>query len=196
MTQEEDNVKILMGLAEAYASRYRDPQEHEDLMQEGLLAALEELHRGKDMTLATGAMRKAMNDYKNVSLKPVTIPKSGAVRKLLSALSDPDGVTPQGTTQKALYDALCGSVEEIQPQTLRSSKSSEDILIEKDMVEYIRNNLWVFLKPREAVTLDLIYFEEYDPVDVADALEVTEAAISQYRVQGLKKLRAALEQLK
>ena len=196
MTQEEDNTKILMGLAEAYASRYRDQQEHEDLMQEGLLAALEELHRGKDMTLAVGAMRKAMNDYKNIKLKPVTIPKSGAVRSLLSALSNPEGVTPQGPTERALYDALLGSVEEIQPQTLRSNKSSEDILVDKDLIEYIRNNLWVFLKPREAVTLDLIYFEDYDPVDVAESLEITEAAISQYRVQGLKKLRAALEQLK
>ena len=73
----EDQTEYLMKVASLLASRYKDAQEYQDLYQEGFLAGWETLNEGDDMPIAIGAMRRAMNDYKNITLKPVSVPKSG-----------------------------------------------------------------------------------------------------------------------
>lgn len=185
----------ITSIAKVLARKYNNHQEFDDLVQEGTLVALEVLANGGDSTQAIGAMRKQMFNYINLSMKPVHIPPSGSVSRLLSALKSQDGATPSGTTEVALYEALVASPEGIEPHTLREDKSSEDIVVEKDTVEYIRNNLWVYLTPREAVTLDMIYFEEYTTGEVAKKMGVTHQAVSGWEANGIKKLRGSIEAL-
>jgi len=181
--------------AEMLAKRYKDRQEYEDLFQEGYLAAWESLCLGQDYPTAIGHMRRAMNDYKNITLKPVTVPKSGAVYALLSSIKSSKGVTPQGHTELALYEALIGSVEGIQPATMGLASSTEDDLSEKDLHDYINNQLWRYLTVKEGTTLHLMFFEEYTQKEVAKELGVSQQTVSLSLWAGLDKLNRSLQQV-
>ena len=190
---EQDTVEKLQATASILASRYRDSQEYDDLFQEGFLAGWEALVSGSDVPTAIGAMRRAMNDYKNISLKPVYVPKSGDVRAFLKRLKVADGSHPQGTTERALYEALRGSTEGVQPSTLGTVKSVEDVLVEKDLYEYVTNHLWVFLSPEEATVVQLVCLEDCTQEEASRDLGLSQGTVSKGLASGLKKLKRALE---
>jgi len=93
--------------AKNLARKYRSAQDYPDLYQEGILASLELEHKGvTDPKKIKGAMRRAMNDYKNYKDRIVVIPSSGSSRQakanmvtcntataLQQALSSPYGVS-------------------------------------------------------------------------------------------------------
>jgi len=184
-----------MKVASLLASRYKDTQEYQDLYQEGFLAGWEALGEGADMPLAIGAMRRAMNDYKNITLKPVSVPKSGEVRAFLKRLKDTGGSDPQGNTETALWAALTGFTEGIHPSTLGVSRGTEENLVEKQLYDYITKSLWVFLKPEEAVVIHLVFVEDYTQVEAAKELKMGQGSVSRNLNTGLLKLKRALEQV-
>jgi len=191
----ENQTEYLMKAASLLASRYKDTQEYQDLYQEGFLAGWEALNEGADMPIAIGAMRRAMNDYKNITLKPVSVPKSGEVRGFLKRLKDADGSEPQGSTETALWAALTGSTEGIHPSTLGVSRGTEENLVEKQLYDYITKSLWVFLKPEEAVVIHLVFVEDYTQVEAAKELKMGQGSVSRNLNSGLLKLKRALEQV-
>ena len=153
----DDQTEYLMKAASLLASRYKDTQEYQDLYQEGFLAGWEALREGADMPIAIGEMRSAMRDYMNISLRPVSVPKSGEVRAFLKRLKDADGSEPEGNTETALWAALTGSTEGIQPNTLGTERGVEENLIEKDLYEHLLRMSWLYLNPEEATVMYLIF---------------------------------------
>ncbi len=193
MEISEEAAQNLQTVAGALASRYKDSQEYDDLFQEGFLAGWEALMNGADTFTAIGHMRRAMHDYKNISLKPVHVPKSGDVRAFLKRLKDVDGTHTQGNTEMALYDALRGSTEGVQPSTLGTVRSAEEVVVEKDLYKYITDHLWVFLSPEEAVIVQMVHIDDWTQEEVAQELGVSQGAVSKSLSNGLKKLKRALE---
>jgi len=185
----------VMKVCNILAKRYKDSQEYEDLYQEGFLAAWEALENGADMPNAIGIMRRAMNDYKNITLKPVSIPKSGAVYSLLGAINSGSGVSPQGNTEVALYEALTGSLDTIQPSTKGVVEGSEETYITKELHQYVVDCLWVYLEPQEAAVIHLMYVEDYTQYEVAQELDLPQGTVSKVSRKGMKKLKKALEQV-
>ena len=192
---DNKQTEYLMKVASLLASRYKDTQEYQDLYQEGFLAGWEALSEGADMPIAIGEMRSAMRDYKNITLKPVSIPKSGEVRAFLKRLKDTGGSDPQGNTETTLWAALTGSTEGIHPSTLGVSRGTEENLVEKQLYDYITKSLWVFLKPEEAVVIHLVFVEDYTQVEAAKELKMGQGSVSRAVNSGLFKLKKALEQV-
>ena len=189
-----ESSEYLMKIASLLASRYKDAQEYQDLYQEGFFAGWEALGDGADMPIAIGAMRRAMNDYMNISLKPVSVPKSGEVRAFLKRLKDNGGSDPQGNTETALWAALTGSTEGIQPNTLGTERGVEENLIEKDLYEHLLRMSWLYLNPEEATVMYLIFVEDYNQEEVAEELELGQASVSRYLKKGLTKLKKAFDE--
>ena len=189
-----DQTEYLMKAASLLASRYKDTQEYQDLYQEGFLAGWEALREGADMPIAIGEMRSAMRDYMNISLRPVSVPKSGEVRAFLKRLKDADGSEPQGSTETALWAALTGSTEGIQPNTLGTERGVEENLIEKDLYEHLLRMSWLYLNPEEATVMYLIFVEDYNQEEVAEELELGQASVSRYLKKGLTKLKKTLDE--
>jgi len=190
----EEHSEYLMKAASLLASRYKDTQEYQDLYQEGFLAGWEALSEGADMPIAIGEMRSAMRDYMNISMSPVSVPKSGEVRAFLKRLKDADGSDPQGSTEMALWAALTGSTEGIQPNTLGTERGVEEELIEKDLYEHLLRMSWLYLNPEEAIVMYFIFVEDYNQEEVAEELELGQASVSRYLRKGLAKLKKALDE--
>ncbi len=178
----------LVSIAEVLAGRYRNHQEWEDLKHEGLVAGLESQAKGDEWSKTVGKMRDAMRVYMNIKLRPVSIPSSGAVYALLSDLKSSSSTHPSDRTERALIAALSGSTEVVGDETLGTRESTEDSYERYDTVGYIRNNLWVYLTPKQAVALDLIYFEDYTVGELAQELGVSSGAVSKWKTSGLTKL--------
>jgi len=190
----EEHSEYLMKAASLLASRYKDTQEYQDLYQEGFLAGWEALSEGADMPIAIGEMRSAMRDYMNISMSPVSVPKSGDVRAFLKRLKDADGSDPQGSTEMALWAALTGSTEGIQPNTLGTDRGVEEELIERDLYDQALFVAWLYLEPEEYLVIHLIFVEDYNQEEVAEELELGQASVSRYLRKGLAKLRKALDE--
>ena len=191
-----DTQDDLMKICSVLANRYKDAQEYEDLFQEGFLAGWGALQSGEtDFGVVVGKVRRAMNDYKNITLKPVSIPKSGDTYALLGAINKDQGVTPQGSTQVALYEALTGSTDLVQENTLGVTKGSEHLMVEKETYRYVINNLLVYLEPQEAVVILLVYTQGYTQGEVAQELGLSQGRVSKCLTRGLEKMKKALEQV-
>jgi len=191
---DNPQTEYLMKAASLLASRYKDSQEYQDLYQEGFLAGWKALSEGADMPIAIGEMRSAMRDYMNISMSPVSVPKSGEVRAFLKRLKDADGSDPQGSTEMALWAALTGSTEGIQPNTLGIDRGVEEELIERDLYEHLLRMSWLYLNPEEAIVMYLIFVEDYNQEEVAEELELGQASVSRYLRKGLTKLKKALDE--
>ena len=190
----DNQTEYLMKAASLLASRYKDSQEYQDLYQEGFLAGWEALSEGADMPIAIGEMRSAMRDYMNISMSPVSVPKSGEVRAFLKRLKSADGSDPQGSTEMALWAALTGSTEGIQPNTLGTDRGAEEELIEKDLYDQALFVAWLYLEPEEYLVIHLIFVEGYNQEEVAEELELGQASVSRYLRKGLAKLKKALDE--
>jgi len=190
----DNQTEYLMKAASLLASRYKDSQEYQDLYQEGFLAGWEALSEGADMPIAIGEMRSAMRDYMNISMSPVSVPKSGEVRAFLKRLKSADGSDPQGSTEMALWAALTGSTEGIQPNTLGTERGVEEELIEKDLYDQALFVAWLYLEPEEYLVIHLIFVEDYNQEEVAEELELGQASVSRYLRKGLTKLKKALDE--
>ena len=191
---DEETQELLMKTCSILASRYNDSQEYQDLYQEGFLAGWEAMANGADVPQAIGAMRREMNHYKNFTLKPVSIPKSGETRAFLKRLKDADGSEPQGSTETALWAALTGSTEGIQPNTLGTERGVEENLIEKDLYDQALFVAWLYLEPEEFLVVYLIFVEDYNQEEVAEELELGQASVSRYLKKGLTKLKKTLDE--
>lgn len=119
MTQDD-----LLKVCQLLARKYRSNQELDDLISEGYLAGLESIQQGHPKENTYTIIRKAMHSYYNIKLKPVTMPISGDVLSMVSAIAR--GTVPEdlNTTQMALLVALEGVTDDIKPNTLGYTEMS------------------------------------------------------------------------
>jgi len=184
-------------LAGILAGKYRNKQEYGDLKNEGVLAGLEAMEKGLDWSLVVASMRKAMNGYMNIFLKPVSIPHSGAVYSLVSALKQSDGGDITEYTEASLVAALSGSVEGVDEFAIGyndEEETPEDYYERTEWGRHVKDSFWLYLKPHEAVTLDMLYFEEYTVSEIALSMGVPVSTVYWYRDSGMKKLSKIIKE--
>lgn len=184
-------------LAGILASKYRNQQEYGDLKNEGILAGLEAMDKGLDWSLAVAHMRKAMSGYMNIHLKPVSMPRSGAVYALVSDLKQSHGGEVTDSTEASLVAALSGSVSEVDEYAIGyndEEETPEDYYERTEWGRHVRDSFWLYLKPHEAVTLDMMYFEEYTAKEVAYCMGTDVATVYRYRDAGMRKLSKIIKQ--
>lgn len=182
----EEVMSILKGLA----SRYKNSQEYEDLIHEGLLVALE--HPEEPLFDLVPKIRRAMSAYMTGFRSPVTIPDSGATRSLLSAILGDRVLTPQGHTESALLSALSALSEPIEANTLRTYESSEDLYCSEQLLERVIECMHLYLTKEEREALEGYYLQEKSRPVLAEEMGRSKDTVALRRDSGLRKLKRML----
>jgi len=155
-------------LCQTLARKYKNRQEYDDLVSEGVVACYECKAEGKGHKKDyVGAARRAMNDYINVKTKSMSIPDTWPARTVSHAMSTGEDLNKlegvKGGTLKSLMDAM--SNETVDIEELEASTPDHAIKYEKD---------------------------DYSQETLADELGVDKSTISRREEAMLNKLRQSL----
>lgn len=173
----------VMRLCQSLARRYNDPQEYDDLVSEGLLAAYELIEQGKtDKNLIYSHVQREMNDYYNIKRSIVSVPSSGPVH----SMSKESEV--KTWSDSAIYNALYGDVVAVEDNMLRV-KSSEDVYEQKEWFAHVLTVAVTHLKEEEWKIIKLRYWQDMTQDEVADILETSKMSISRKEKAALEKIR-------
>lgn len=183
-------------LCKSLARRYRNTQQFDDLVSEGVLACYEVLAEGKTAPADfTGAARKAMHDYINVKTKAVSIPtgwNAYAVSKAMASNSEANGVTGMSEeTLLSFVQAMSNATESATDDTAFTADHA--ILFEER--EYHSHVLLVAKKTLSATEmkiLELRYFNDMTQHDVAERMKMNQKLVSRQEISALNKLKRQL----
>lgn len=183
-------------LCKSLARRYRNTQQFDDLVSEGVLACYEALAEGKTAPADfTGAARKAMHDYINVKTKAVSIPtgwNAYAVSKAMLSGSEAEGVTGMSDeTLLSFVQAMSNATESATDDTAFTVDHA--VLFEEK--EYYAHVLSVAKKTLTATEMTIIqmrYFQDMTQDEVADALETNKMWVSRHEKYALDRLKKQL----
>lgn len=183
------NTKDMIRKAKGLASKYKDSQETDDLIQEGLLAGLEASVNTTDDGEIVNAMRRAMNDFYNISLKPVSLPKSGQVRDVLAKVSRETVEEPHWTgTELSIFNALTGEMTPLEGNIPEDKEK-----LEQDLnTDHIMTKAKGILSGREYKVIEGLFMLDKEYRTVAIELGVSKSTVSTDKLQALKKLKGTL----
>jgi RNA polymerase sigma factor (sigma-70 family) len=183
----------LLKICKTLAKRYRNQDQYEDLVSEGLLACYECREGGKNLKADyVGAARRAMNDYINIKSKAVSIPNSWTSRTVSRVMSNDeelkklDGVT--GGTFMALMQAMGNDTETLTPNVAFTKDVAEDYE-EREYNAHVMSVAVTTLDQDEWQVIRLRYYEELTQADVADLMQATQMWVSRTEKRALGKLR-------
>jgi RNA polymerase sigma factor (sigma-70 family) len=183
----------LLKICKTLAKRYRNQDQYEDLVSEGLLACYECREGGKNLKADyVGAARRAMNDYINIKSKAVSIPNSWTSRTVSRVMSNDedlkklDGVT--GGTFMALMQAMGNDTETLTPNVAFTKDVAEDYE-EREYNAHVMSVAVTTLDQDEWQVVRLRYYEELTQADVADLMQATQMWVSRTEKRALGKLR-------
>jgi RNA polymerase sigma factor (sigma-70 family) len=186
----------ILKLCQTLARKYKNQQEYDDLVSEGVVACYECRDEGKGYKKDyVGAARRAMNDYINIKTKAMSVPDTWPARTVSHAMSTGedldrlDGVT--SGTLKGLMDAMANdtvNVEELEIATPDHAHTYEKL----DYESYVMSVAVTTLDKRELHILHQVYYKGKGQEELSDELEVSEATISRWKDNILHKLRDAL----
>ena len=182
MTQED-----LLKVCQLLARKYRSNQELDDLISEGYLAGLESIQQGHPKENTYTIVRKAMHAYYNIRLKPVTIPTSGDVLSMVSAIAR--GTVPEdlSTTQRALLAALEGITDEVKPNTLGYDETS----LEEERIQELLEASEGLLSKNESRVISLT-LEGKSPNQVVDEMGVARSTFINSYNRAVEKLKSVV----
>lgn len=183
-------------LCKSLARRYRNTQQFDDLVSEGMLACYEALAEGKNAPSDfTGAARRAMNDYINVKTKAVSIPTGGNAKAVSKAMSsDTELDTMNGMSDGTLLSfvqAMSNLTESVGEDTAFTADHAV-LFEEKEYQTYVMDVAKKILSATEMKIIQLRYFSDLTQDEVADCLEVNKMWVSRHEKEALVKLRKNL----
>jgi len=146
-------------------------------VNEGVLAGLERLTEGCTQEEAMGVARIAM--------RPVSIPNSGEVNAILAAIRRDEELS---NYSQALVEAMTGTQESVQPNTLISTTCLEDDYIQKELSDRVTNVIYFWLPPKDSYIMHRLFFVGTSEVELAEELEVTQQYISKEKLRILQTL--------
>lgn len=174
--------------AKNLAHKYRSSQDFNDLYQEGMLAALELEHKGiTDPKKVKGAMRRAMNDYKNYKDRSVVIPSSGASRQAMASMGTCSTAT---ALQQALSSPYGVSLEDC------NLHSHQDTAKDYEEVEYLQKVLLVLEETLDSDTYDMVvsFYVNGEPQEsIATRHGVHQQRVSKLLQTSVEKAKVLLE---
>lgn len=190
---DEEIVQICKNLAK----RYRNSEQYEDLVSEGLLACYECREAGKGHKKDyVGAARRAMNDFINIKSKAVSIPNSWASRTVSRVLSNEgdnteelDGV--KGGTFSLLMSAMMNETEDLSVTTSTVKDHAEDYE-EKEYQDHVLDVAVTTLNQEELLIIKMRYYEEMTQTEVSNLLGRHQVWVARREKSALEKLRKGL----
>ena len=192
MNQQAD----FSNLCKSLARRYRNTQQFDDLVSEGVLACYEALAEGKTAPADfTGAARRAMNDYINVKTKAVSIPTGGNAKEVSKAMSsDLDTASITGMSDGTLLSfvqAMTNLTESVSDDTAFTVDHA-DAFEEKEYNAHVLSVAKKTLSATEMTVLQMRYFQDMTQDEVADTLETNKMWVSRHEKEALSKLKKQL----
>lgn len=183
-------------LCKSLARRYRNTQQFDDLVSEGVLACYEALAEGKTAPADfTGAARRAMHDYINVKTKAVSIPTSHGAYTVSHAMSKDKVIeTLEGVTEStllSLVQAMSNLTESAADDTAFTVDHAE-VYEEKEYHAYVLSVAKKTLTATEMTILQMRYFQDMTQDEVADALETNKMWVSRHEKYALDRLKKHL----
>jgi len=172
----------ILSLCQSLAKRYRNKDQYDDLVSEGLVACYECRAEGKAYKKDyVGAARRAMNDFINIKSKAMSVPKTWASRAASHALATGDNLEELEGVNDGTFSLLMAamrndatSVDENMSTTDGAEVDFERREYEKYLLNKIRHNIndddWEFLL--------LVSDEDTTQGQVADILGVSHQAVS------------------
>lgn len=182
MTQED-----LLKVCHLLARKYKSNQELEDLIQEGYVVGLESIAQGHPKEHTYTYIRKAMSAYYNVKLKPVTMPASGAVLSMVSALAKDTVPEELSATQRAILSALEGVTDDIKPNTL--GEQLPDCEVEEDL-RYVLDLSKLMLEGTERDIIQQTLLHNKSPTQIVEELNISRSTFNRHYKKAVEKIQA------
>lgn len=183
-------------LCKSLARRYRNTQQFDDLVSEGVLACYEALAEGKTTPSDfTGAARKAMHNYINVKTKAVSIPtgwNAYAVSKAMSSETELEGVTGMSDgTLLSFVQAMSNLTESVTDDTAFTVDHAT-LFEEKEYQAYVMSVAKETLSTEEMNIIQLRYFRDMTQDEVAEHMELSQKTVSRQEISALEKIKKKL----
>jgi len=184
-------------LCKSLARRYKNTQQFDDLVSEGVVACYEVLAQGKtEHSEFVGAARRAMNDYINIKSKAMSIPTSSWTSRAVSqalakdeAIETMDGVS--NGTLLSLVQAMSNVTESIGDDTA-FTKDHAEVFEKKEYHAYIMSVVKKTLSATELKVIELRYFNDMTQDEVADRMKTSQKLVSRQEISALEKLKKKL----
>ena len=183
-------------LCKSLARRYRNTQQFDDLVSEGVLACYETLAEGKTAPADfTGAARRAMHDYINVKTKAVSIPTSHGSYTVSHAMSKDKVIdTIEGITEATLL-SLTQAMSNLTESATEDTAFTVDHAILYEQTDYYRHIMTVAketLSATEMKVVELRYFSGMTQDEVAEHMKLNQKLVSRHEISALEKLKKKL----
>ena len=196
LTEDEKVIK-LHKMAKTLAFRYNSEAHYDDLVQEGLLIALETLKRKPKAKLPVlyGVMKKRMYDYLNFSTKAVYIPPSDTARSVSRGNHSPNNSSYSEAGIEALRVALTADLGGYDDDKVEGKqKTPEQHLLEKEMWNEICKSVNRQLTATEKRIVELRYFKDKTQKELAREFKMSQQALQQKEKQILGWIKSGLPQ--
>ena len=183
------NSEDIMGMCEKLAGRYKSPQHHDDLVQEGVLACYEVLAED-DSPHPAHLWRMAnrrMYDYLNIDTAPLSVPKSDTARKVARGSGEHTGHYSDAGIRN-LEEALRGDVVSMDDFMAFVPDHAEEYE-RKDYARYVISVAIETLSSEEMFLLKRRYFDGMNQEELSVEFGTTQKTISVKESAILDKLR-------
>jgi RNA polymerase sigma factor (sigma-70 family) len=179
---ENDIIKMCQRLAK----KYKDPQEYDDLVSEGVLKALEVVAKGKtDKNLLYSYIQGAMNEYYNIRKHTVHVPVQDKAKRF-SVEND-----PYNWTEIAMFNVLYSETAELDENS--STTPSVEIEYEqKEWIRYIKKKMIEVLDEEELKIIDMRYFSNMTQDDVSKHMSHNQVWVHRKEKEALRKIKNSL----
>ncbi len=179
----------LINMCRKLAHKYNRPNDFDDIVSEGAIVCLElraedpEVHPAKLYREAN----RAMHDYINLSLQPVSIPKHNVARRLSHDINDEETGNMSEDGANWLRNIL--SSEAVSYEEFSSSIPDHAEEYEKaDYENYVLTVAEQHLSLEEWRILRLRFWEDMSQQEVADAISSTQRQVSRIESKALETL--------
>jgi len=179
----------LINMCRKLAHKYNRPNDFDDIVSEGAIVCLElraedpEVHPAKLYREAN----RAMHDYINLSLQPVSIPKHNVARRLSHDINDEETGNMSEDGANWLRNIL--SSEAVSYEEFSSSIPDHAEEYEKaDYENYVLTVAEQHLSLEEWRILRLRFWEDMSQQEVADAISSTQRQVSRIESKAIETL--------
>ena len=176
---ENDIIKMCRRLAK----KYKDPQEYDDLVSEGVMRCLELKNKGeskKNLFYTHAAF--AMNDYYNIKRQSVYVP----VHSWSKSMSQDDDI--KSWTYLAMHNALYSETVELD-ESCSATPSVEIEYEQKEWIRYIKKKMIEVLDEEELKIIDMRYFSNMTLDEVGNKLGHNKMWVNRKEKIALSKVR-------
>jgi len=173
----------ILRMCRSLARKYNDPQEYDDLVQEGVIKVLSMIEAGRtDKRLLYSHAQSVMNHYYNLGRRPVYIPAGGNAHSMTA------GQQASNWTSLALQNALYG--ETIEPvEYVSEAPSTEGIFEQKEYLDYVLKVASNVLSELELNIIHLRYWQNLSQDEVGVILNKNKMWVSRKEIKALETIR-------